>query len=190
MGTFLLRYPREGHAYKPETGSIMGKAVFGIAQNEGQAGGIICLLRAAGFPDTAVSVLYPEERRNEDCADEQHTKTSLGAATGATGGALLGIFVGWMAAIGALVIPGLGPFIAAGPILAAIEGAAGGAAAGALTGALIGMGISEHDAKLYEGNVKQGGILMSVHTEGSKERIRAMELFEDAGAESVVTVSL
>jgi uncharacterized membrane protein len=94
-----------------------------------------------------------------------------------------------MAAIGALVIPGLGPFIAAGPILAAIEGAAGGAAAGALTGALIGMGISEHDAKLYEGNVKQGAILMSVHTEGSKERIRAMELFEDAGAESVVTVS-
>ena len=163
----------------------MAEAVFGIAQNEGQAGGIICLLRAAGFPDTAVSVLYPEERRNEDCADEQHTKTSLGAATGATGGALLGIFVGWMAAIGALVIPGLGPFIAAGPILAAIEGAAGGAAAGALTG----IGISEHDAKLYEGNVKQGGILMSVHTEGSKERIRAMELFEDAGAESVVTVS-
>jgi hypothetical protein len=174
---------------KPKGGDIMAKAVFGIATNEGQAGGIICLLRAAGFSDTAVSVLYPEERSNEDCAGEQHTKASLGAATGATGGAILGIFVGWMAAIGAIAVPGLGPLIAAGPILAALEGAAGGAAAGALTGALIGMGISELDAKLYEGNVKAGGILMSVKTEDSEQRIRATELFEDAGAESVVTVS-
>ena len=101
----------------------------------------------------------------------------------------MGIFVGWMAAIGAIAVPGLGLLIAAGPILAALEGAAGGAAAGAFTGALIGMGISELDAKLYEGNVKAGGILMSVKTEDSEQRIRATELFEDAGAESVVTVS-
>jgi hypothetical protein len=162
----------------------MAKAVFGIATNEGQAGGIICLLRAAGFSDTAVSVLYPEERSNE-----RNTLASLGAATGATGGAILGIFVGWMAAIGTIAVPGLGPLIAAGPILAALEGAAGGAAAGALTGALIGMGISELDAKLYEGNVKAGSILMSVKTEDSEQRIRATELFEAAGAESIVTVS-
>jgi len=149
----------------------------------------MCLLRAAGFSDTAVSVLYPEERRNTDFSNEQHTKTFVGAAAGATVGALFGIFVGWMASIGALAIPGLGPIIAAGPILAAIEGAAGGAAAGAFTGALIGMGISGHDAKLCEGNVEEGDILMSVHTEGSRERMLATELFADAGAESVVTVS-
>jgi hypothetical protein len=167
----------------------MAKAVFGIAKNEGQAGGIMCLLRAAGFSDTAVSVLYPEERRNADFSNEQHTKTFVGAAAGATVGALFGIFVGWMASIGALAIPGLGPIIAAGPLLAAIEGAAGGAAAGAFTGALVGMGISEHDAKLCEGNVDEGDILISVHTEGSRERMLATELFADAGAESVVTVS-
>jgi hypothetical protein len=167
----------------------MAKAVFGVAKNEGQAGGIICLLRAAGFSDTAVSVLYPEERRNADFSDEQHTKNFVGAAAGATVGALFGIFVGWMVSIGALAIPGLGPIIAAGPVLAALEGAAGGAAAGAFTGTLIAKGISEHDAKLYEGNVEEGDILMSVHTEDSRERMLATELFADAGAESVVTVS-
>ena len=98
----------------------MGKAVFGIAKNEGQAGGIMCLLRAAGFSDTAVSVLYPEERRNADFSNEQHTKTFVGAAGGATVSALFGIFVGWMASIGAIAISGFGPIIAAGPILAAL----------------------------------------------------------------------
>jgi hypothetical protein len=167
----------------------MGKAVFGIAKNEGQAGGIMCLLRAAGFSDTAVSVLYPEERRNADFSNEQHTNTFVGAAGGATVGGLFGIFVGWMASIGAIAISGFGPIIAAGPILAALEGAAGGAAAGALTGALIAMGICEHDTKLCEGNVREEAILMSVHTKDSTELMLATELFADAGAESVVTVS-
>ena len=166
----------------------MAKAVFGIAKNEGQAGGIMCLLRAAGFSDTAVSVLYPEERRNADFSNEQHTKTFVGAAAGATVGALFGIFVNWMASSGALAIPGLGRVIAAGPILAALEGAASGAAAGAFTGALIAMGISEHNTKLCQGNVREGDILMSVHTKGSREQMLATELFADAGAESVVTV--
>ena len=153
----------------------MAKAVFGIAKDEGQAAGIICLLRAAGFSDAAVSVLYPEEWGNGVFSDEQHTQTSVGAPTGATGGAVFGIFVGWMASIGALAVPGLGPIIAA--------------AAGAFTGVLMGMAISEHDAKLYEGNVAEGDILMSVHTEDSRERMLATEVFADAGAESVVTVS-
>ena len=105
--------------------------------------------------------------------------------TGATGGAVLGGALGWMVGIGALAIPGLGPFIAAGPIMTALAGVAGGAAVGGPTGALIGMGIPEYEAKRYEGKVKDGNILMSVHTEDSKERDRAKQIFEDGGAEDI-----
>jgi len=104
---------------------------------------------------------------------------------GSSGGAILGGALGWMVGIGALAIPGLGPFIAAGPIMAALAGAAGGAAAGGLTGALIGMGIPEYEAKRYEGKVKDGNILMSVHTEDSKERDRAKAIFVNGGAEDI-----
>src|ERR1700738_5384096 len=109
-------------------------------------------------------------------------KAPVGAATGAAGGAVLGGALGSMVGIGALAIPGLGPFIAAGPIMVALAGAAGGAAAGGVTGALIGMGILEYEAKRYEGKVKDGNILMSVHTEDSKERERAKAIFVRSGA--------
>jgi hypothetical protein len=161
------------------------KAVFGIAKNEAQAVAIADNLRAAGFTGNDVSVLLPDKQGSRDFAHEQHTKAPEGAAAGASGGAILGGALGWMVGIGALAIPGLGPFIAAGPIMAALAGAAGGAAAGGLTGALIGMGIPELEAKRYEGKITGGNILMSVHTEDSKERDRAKKILENGGAEDI-----
>jgi hypothetical protein len=144
---------------------MANKAVFGIAKSEGQAIAIANNLKAAGFSDNDVSVLFPDKQGTKDFAHEQHTKAPEGATAGAGSGAILGGALGWLVGIGTLAIPGLGPFIAAGPIMAALAGAAGGAAVGGLTGALIGMGIPEYEAKRYEGKVKDGNILMSVHTE-------------------------
>ena len=161
------------------------KAVFGMAKSESQAIMIADRLRAAGFSENDVSVLFPDKQGTKDFAHEQHTKAPEGAAVGAGGGAVLGGALGWIVGIGALAIPGLGPFIAAGPIMAALAGAAGGAAAGGLTGALIGMGIPEYEAKRYEGKVKDGNILMSVHTDDGKERDRAKEILTKGGAEDI-----
>jgi hypothetical protein len=161
------------------------KAVFGIAKNQSQAITIADQLKSAGFSSNDLSVLFPDKEGTKDFAHEQHTKAPEGAATGAGGGAVLGGAMGWMVGIGALAIPGLGPFIAAGPLMAALAGAAGGAAVGGLTGALIGMGIPEYEAKRYEGKVKDGNILLSVHTENSDERDRAKRIFEAGGAEDI-----
>jgi hypothetical protein len=158
------------------------KAVFGIAKSESQAINIADQLKAAGFSNNDVSVLFPDKQGSKDFAHEQHTKAPEGAATGGASGAVLGGALGWMVGIGALAIPGLGVFIAAGPIMAALAGAAGGAAAGGLTGALIGMGIPEYEAKRYEGKVKDGNILLSIHTEDGKERDRAKKILENGGA--------
>jgi hypothetical protein len=158
------------------------KAVFGIAKSESQAIDIADNLKAAGFTENDVSVLFPDKQGSKDFAHEQHTKAPEGAATGGASGAVLGGALGWMVGIGALAIPGLGVFIAAGPIMAALAGAAGGAAAGGLTGALIGMGIPEYEAKRYEGKVKDGNILLSIHTEDSTERDRAKKILENGGA--------
>jgi hypothetical protein len=161
------------------------KAVFGIAKSEAQAIKIADDLKAAGFTSNDISVLFPDKQGSKDFAHEQHTKAPEGAATGAGTGAVLGGALGWMVGIGALAIPGLGPFIAAGPIMAALAGAAGGAAAGGLTGALIGMGIPEIEAKRYEGKVKDGNILLSVHTEDSTELDRAKKILQANGAEDI-----
>jgi hypothetical protein len=158
------------------------KAVFGIAKSESQAIDIADNLKVAGFTENDVSVLFPDKQGSKDFAHEQHTKAPEGAATGGASGAVLGGALGWMVGIGALAIPGLGVFIAAGPIMAALAGAAGGAAAGGLTGALIGMGIPEYEAKRYEGKVKDGNILLSIHTEDSEERDRAKKILENGGA--------
>jgi hypothetical protein len=163
----------------------MEKAVFCIAKTETQARNIVEELRTAGFSNNDISVLFPDKSGTKDFAHEQHTKAPEGAATGAgTGGVLGGVF-GWLVGIGALAIPGLGPFIAAGPIMAALSGAAAGAAIGGISGALIGMGIPEYEAKRYEGKVKEGNILISVHTEDSTERSRAKDIFTRAGAEDI-----
>jgi len=161
------------------------KAVFGIAKNESQAIAITDRLKMAGFTSNDVSVLFPDKQGSKDFAHEQHTKAPEGAVTGAGTGAVVGGALGWLVGIGSLAIPGLGVFIAAGPIMAALAGAAGGAAAGGLTGALIGMGIPEYEAKRYEGKVKDGNILLSIHTEDSAERDRAKKILEDGGAEDI-----
>jgi len=161
---------------------VAKKAVFGIAKSESQAIDIADHLKVAGFTENDISVLFPDKQGSKDFAHEQHTKAPEGAATGGASGAVLGGALGWMVGIGALAIPGLGVFIAAGPIMAALAGAAGGAAAGGLTGALIGMGIPEYEAKRYEGKVKDGNILLSIHTEDSKERDRAKKILENGGA--------
>jgi hypothetical protein len=161
------------------------KAVFGLAKTESQAVTIVDNLRAAGFSENDVSVLFPDKMGTKDFAHEHHTKAPEGATAGAGAGAILGGAFGWIVGIGSLAIPGLGPFIAAGPIMAALAGAAGGAAVGGIAGALIGMGIPEYEAKRYEGKIKDGNILMSVHTDDSKERGRAKEIFKRGGAEDI-----
>jgi len=160
-------------------------AVFGIYRDEMSVSNAVDALRAEGFRNTDISVLFPENEGTKDFAHEKNTKAPEGAATGATSGAVLGGGLGWLAGIGALAIPGLGPFIAAGPIMAALAGAGAGGVVGGLTGALVGMGIPEYEAKRYEGRVKEGGILLSVHSDNSEWTKRAKELLERTGAQDV-----
>lgn len=163
----------------------MKKAVFGIVKTENQAINIANQLQAAGFSPNDISVLFPDRTGTRDFAHEQHTKAPEGAAAGAGTGAVLGGALGWMVGLGSLAIPGLGPFIAAGPIMAALAGAGAGAAAGGLAGALIGMGIPELEAKQYEGKIKNGNILLSVHAEDGKQVTRAKEILKNGGAEDI-----
>ena len=161
------------------------QAVFCIAKSEIQAERIVSELRSAGFSSNDVSVLFPDKQGTRDFAHEKHTKAPEGAAGGAGAGGLLGGGLGWLVGIGALAIPGVGPFIAAGPIMAALGGAALGASVGGLTGAFIGMGIPELEAKRYEGKLKAGNFVISVHTEDSDQRSRAKDIFKRAGAEDI-----
>ncbi len=167
----------------------MAKAVFCIATSEFQAESIVHELKVAGFDDNDISVLFPDKTGTKDFAHEHSTKAPEGAATGFGTGGVLGGALGWLAGIGALGIPGAGPFIAAGPIMAALGGAAVGAAVGGITGALIGMGIPEYEAKRFEGKIKAGNILISVHAEGSPQGKRAREIFEQAGAQDISTTT-
>jgi Protein of unknown function (DUF3341) len=160
-------------------------AVFGIYTTRASADRAVDTLKAANFRNTDISVLFPENEGSKDFAHEKHTKAPEGAATGAGAGAAVGGGLGWLAGIGSLAIPGVGPFIAAGPIMAALAGATVGGAVGGLTGALVGMGIPEYEAKRYEGRVKDGGILLSVHCDDSSWTKRAKEILEDTGADDV-----
>src|ERR1700693_1837369 len=160
-------------------------AVFGIYPEYADVENGVDALKAAGFRNTDISVLFPENVGTKDFAHKKETKAPEGTAAGATTGAVLGGGLGWLAGIGALAIPGLGPFIAAGPIMAALAGAGVGGAVGGITGALIGMGIPEYEAKRYEGRVKDGGILLSVHCDDSAWTKRAKQILERTGAEDV-----
>src|SRR5512140_3589916 len=162
----------------------MSKSVFCTA-TVSQTDTIIRNLQAAGFSGNDISVLMADKGGTRDFAHEHNTKAPEGATTGAGTGALLGGGLGWLLGIGALAIPGLGPFIAAGPIMAALAGAGVGGAVGGLTGALIGMGIPEYEAKRYEGRVKDGGILLSVHSDDSAWTKKAKEILERTGAQDV-----
>lgn len=160
-------------------------AVFGIYRTYDEVGSAVDTLREAGFRNTDISVLFPENEGTKDFAHEKHTKAPEGTAAGATTGAVIGGGLGWLVGIGALAIPGVGPLIAAGPIVAALTGVGVGGAIGGLTGALIGMGIPEYEAKRYEGRVKQGGILLSVHSDDSEWTKKAKEVLERTGADEI-----
>ena len=160
-------------------------AVFGIYPNRASVDSAVDALKSADFRNEDISVLFPEGSGTKDFAHEKNTKAPEGATTGAGTGAVLGGGLGWLVGIGALAIPGLGPFIAAGPIMAALAGAGVGGAVGGLTGALIGMGIPEYEAKRYEGRVKDGGILLSVHSDDSALTKKAKDILERTGAQDV-----
>ena len=162
-------------------------AVFGIYRNQTGVERAVDALKTEGFRNTDISVLFPENQGTKDFAHEKNTKAPEGATTGAGTGALLGGGLGWLAGIGALAIPGVGPLIAAGPIVAALAGAGVGGAVGGLTGALIGMGIPEYEAKRYEGRVKEGGILLSVHSDNSEWTGRAKDILQRTGAEDIAS---
>ena len=163
------------------------KSVFCIATTGDQAERIVDQLKAANFSNNDISALFPDKGTTRDFAHEKNTKAPEGAATGAGTGGVVGGALGWLAGIGALAIPGVGPFIAAGPIMAALSGAAIGAAAGGIAGGLIGLGIPELEAKRYEGKVKEGNILISVHTDNSEEITLAKDIFTKAGAQDICT---
>ncbi len=160
-------------------------SVICIAKSESQAISIVDRLKSANFSSNDISVLLPDKSGTKDFAHEQHTKAPEGATTGGVTGGVLGGALGWLVGIGALAIPGVGPFIAAGPIMAALGGAAVGGALGGITGALVGLGIPEYEAKRYEGKIKSGNVLISVHTESSDEAKMAKQIFQDAGAEDI-----
>ncbi len=162
-------------------------AVFGIYRDTVALSGGLEALRAAGFRGTDISVLMPENVGTKDFVHKKDTKAPEGATTGAASGAVIGGALGWLVGIGALAIPGLGPFIAAGPIMGMLAGAGAGGAVGGIAGALIGMGIPEYEAKRYEGRVKSGGILVSVHCDSSEWVKRSKTILEQTGAEDIGT---
>jgi hypothetical protein len=160
-------------------------SVFGIYRDTVSLGGGLQALRSAGFRSTDVSVLMPENAGTKDFAHQKDTKAPEGATTGAASGAVIGGVLGWLVGMGALAIPGLGPFIAAGPIMAMLAGAGAVGTVGGLVGSLIGLGIPEYEAKRYEGRVKSGGILLSVHCDNSEWVKRAKKILEESGAEDI-----
>lgn len=165
------------------------KSVFCLAKDEAQAVRIVEDLKLRGFSNNDISVLLPDKNTTREFAHEKGTKAPEGALAGAGTGGVLGGVLGWLVGIGALAIPGLGPFIAAGPIMAALGGAAVGATAGGVVGTLVGMGIPEYQAKRYETRLREGRILMSVHSENSDQTKLAKEIFERDGAEDIAASS-
>jgi hypothetical protein len=163
-------------------------AVFGIYKTVVQAEAAAGMLTSAGFSSSDISVLLPDSQGGvREFAHEKNTKAPEGTSGGAVAGGALGGTLGLLAGIGALAIPGVGPLIAAGPIVAALAGAGAGGAVGSLVGGLVGLGIPEYEAKRYEGRVKDGGILLSVHCDTSDEVKAAKQLLEQTGAKDIAS---
>src|SRR5580693_9418619 len=160
-------------------------AVFGIYKSRNQAEQTVDRLLASGFSNNDISVLLPDQQSSKEFAHEKNTKAPEGTTTGVTAGGAIGGTLGLLAGIGALAIPGVGPFIAAGPIMGALAGVGAGAAVGGLIGALVGLGIPEYEAKRYEGRIKDGGILLSVHCDTSDDIKRAKDMLKNSGAEDI-----
>jgi hypothetical protein len=164
-------------------------AVFGIYPTYELAETGVDSLKAEGFRATDISVLLPENVGTKDLAHAKASKAPEGASAGAGSGAVIGGTLGWLAGVGALTIPGIGPLLAAGPIVAALAGAGAVGAIGGIAGALVGMGIPEYEAKRYEGRVRKGGILLSVHADDSVWTDRAKKILARTGAEDVASTS-
>ena len=164
-------------------------AVFGIYPTFELAESAVSALKAEGFRATDISVLLPENVGSKDLAHTKASKAPEGASAGAGSGAVIGGTLGWLAGIGALTIPGIGPLLAAGPIVAALAGAGAVGAIGGIAGALVGMGIPEYEAKRYEGRVRKGGILLSVHADDAAWANRAKKLLVQTGAEDVAAAN-
>jgi hypothetical protein len=167
----------------------MSTSVICFTKSDTQAAEIIDHLRSSGFSASDISVLFPDKSGTRDFAHEHHTKAPEGAATGAGLGGIAGGALGWLIGVGSLAIPGLGAFIAAGPLMAALSGAAAGAALGGLTGALAGLGFSEIEAKRYEGKLREGNVLVAVHCEDGDEVDRAKNILRSNGAEDITSTS-
>jgi hypothetical protein len=164
----------------------MKKSVIGIVETQVQAEAVVSDLQASGVPASQISVLFPDKQGTKDFAHEHNTKAPEGAIAGVGAGGAIGGTIGLLAGIGALAIPGVGPLIAAGPLMAALSGAAAGATLGGVAGALVGLGIPEIEAKTYEGKIRGGNILVAVHTEDSEHQKRAKATLERHKAHDVV----
>jgi hypothetical protein len=163
----------------------MSQAVFGIADSEARAERIVQALRDAGFASDSLSILFPDRGGTRELRHDAHTKAPEGASAGVGTGALLGGTLGWLSGVGAIAIPGLGAFIAAGPIVATLSGAAAGATVGGLTGALIGYAVPEFEATQYENKLRDGNILISVHTDSVVQQAHVRDILERNGATDV-----
>jgi len=160
-------------------------SVYGLFNSRTHLEDGLTRIRSNGFRAEDISVLLPENIGTKDLGVEKSTKSPEGATTGGAAGAVAGGVLGWLVGIGALAIPGVGPFIAAGPIMAALAGAGAGAAVGGISGGLIGLGMPEYEAQRYEGRVKEGGILVSVHCDNGDWASRAKKVLESAGATDI-----
>ncbi len=160
-------------------------AVFGIFKTTAQADRAVSRLLSVGFSNSDISLLSSDNNSFRELATEKNTKAPEGTTTGAVAGGVVGGALGLLAGIGALAIPGVGPLIAAGPIMGALAGLGAGGAVGGVVGMLVGMGIPEYEAKRYEGRVKEGGILLSAHCDTSAEIDRAKTILEQSGAEDI-----
>src|SRR5688572_13197768 len=160
-------------------------AVFGIYANRMAAEIAVDEIKARGFRNTDVSVLFSDERSGKEFAHEKNTKAPEGTAVGAGTGAVIGGALGWLAGIGALAVPVVGPLIAAGPIVGLLAGAGIGGTLGGITGALVGMGMPEYEAKRFEGLIKEGGVLLSIHCDNSEWVDKAKRVLEDTGAKDI-----
>ncbi|MGB6944558.1 MAG: general stress protein [Bryobacteraceae bacterium] len=165
--------------------SAKNKAVFGIYTSQLDAENAVHGLKLAGFRSTDISILFPDNTGTKDLALERNTKAPEGTAAGAGSGAVVGGVLGWLAGVGLLAIPGLGMFVAAGPILAMLSGIGVGGVLGGVTGALVGLGTPEYEAKRYEGRIRKGGILLSVHCDDREWVKTAREILVQTGAEDV-----
>jgi len=174
---------------KNDKGEKGHKAVFGIFDSRSSLESTVDNLKISGFRNTDISILMPSAESTKNFAHEKATKAPEGAATGGTSGLAVGGILGWLAGIGALAIPGIGPFVAAGPIVGAIAGAGIGGALGGIAGALIGLGIPEYEAKRYESLVKDGGMLLSVHVDNDDFKKKAKDILSAGGAKDIATSS-